>query len=108
VSLSVYVECLECQDLLYEGNVTHNLNDMAMEAGIYYFLWRPDEIQINRANQLIRPLTKGVQLLKKDPERFKKLNPKNGWGNYEGLVSLVCEYLAACKKWPKAKISVSR
>jgi len=108
VSLDVYLECSECHSILYEGNVTHNLNTMAMEAGIYYYLWRPDEIQINRANQLIRPLTKGMKLLKEDPERFKKLNPKNRWGTYEGLISLVDEYLAACKKWPSAKISVSR
>lgn len=28
---------------LFEANITHNLNKMAKEVGIYEYLWRPDE-----------------------------------------------------------------
>jgi hypothetical protein len=93
---------------VFSYNITHNLGEMALEAGIYQHLWRPEELSITQANQLILPLTFGLDLLRSDPERFKKLNPPNGWGNYEALVKFVEAYLQACKDNPDATISVSR
>jgi hypothetical protein len=93
---------------VYSGNITHNLNKMAAEAGIYDFLWHPDEIGITKAVQLIEPLTAGLALLRGEPDRFRKLNPENGWGNYEGLVVFVDRYLAACQQYPTAAVSVCR
>ena len=93
---------------VYWRNITHNLNKMADAAGIYAHLWRPDEIQITKAGQLIEPLTAGLALLRSDPERFKAFNPENGWGDYEGLVNFVEEYLAACRETPDADIGISR
>lgn len=91
---------------VYSANITHNLNDMADEAGIYRHLWRPDELGITKASELILPLREGLALLRADPERFKKHNPKNGWGNYEGLVEFVAGYLSACEEYPDAKVLV--
>jgi len=31
----------------YNGNVTHNLTDMAKEADLYELLWRPEEVALN-------------------------------------------------------------
>lgn len=93
---------------VYSGNITHNLNTMAGEAGIYKPLWRPDEIGITKAEQLIEPLTTGLALLRAEPSRFRKLNPSNGWGDYEGLVRFVDRYLAACLEHPAANVAVSR
>lgn len=93
---------------VYHANITHNLNEMAEKAGIYKYLWRPDEINIQTAEQLIEPLTEGLKLLESDPEKFKLLNPENGWGNYELLVNFVKNYLAACLQHKDAKVSVSR
>lgn len=93
---------------IYTDNITHNLNTMAGEAGIYEHLWRPDEIGITKAGELIEPLKVGLALLKSDPERFKAFNPKNGWGTYDGLVGFVVDYLAACEKDPDADIEISR
>jgi hypothetical protein len=81
---------------------------MAKEAGIYMHLWRPDEIEVTLARQMIGPLDFVVGLLKSDPERFKKFNPKNSWGTYQGFVDFVEKYLAACQKWPSALVEVSR
>jgi len=89
-------------------NITHNLGRMASEAGIYKHLWRPEEIGITKAAQLIGPLSAGLELLRSSPERFKVLNPANGWGDYDGLVDFVDAYLAACKAHPDADVSVSR
>lgn len=93
---------------VYSNNITHNLNEMAQEAGIYEHLWRPDEIGITKASELIEPLYKGLVLLKSDPDRFKAFNPSNGWGNYNSLVQFVEDYLAACQEDPDAEVSVSR
>ena len=92
----------------YSANITHNLNKMAGEAGIYKHLWRPDEIDISTAKELIKPLQEGLKVLKDDPDRFKVFNPSNGWGSYDVLVGFVKNYLAACEQYPDAAISVSR
>lgn len=93
---------------VYSANITHNLNKMATEAGIYKELWRPEEVGITKAKQLIVLLHIGLELLKSDPSRFKAFNPKNGWGAYEGLVAFVHDYLEACVKYPSADVSVWR
>ncbi|MHA1828611.1 MAG: hypothetical protein ACTSX6_08185 [Candidatus Heimdallarchaeaceae archaeon] len=91
-------------DEVYNANITHNLNTMADRAGIYKYLWRPDEIGIKYADQLIKPLTNGLVTLKADPKKFKKYNPPNGWGTYNLLVHFVENYLEACKKYPTAEV----
>lgn len=101
------IESLDDSEV-YSANITHNLNRMATEAGIYAILWRPDELGITKAKQLINPLKKGLSLMKSKPDHFKKFNPENSWGNYEGLVRFVEDYLAACQENPEAKVSVSR
>jgi hypothetical protein len=99
----------ECEtDDLFSANITHNLNWMADSAGIYQCLWRPDEIGITQASQLIAPLAVGLALLVSCPDRFKAFNPENGWGNYDNLVRFVRNYLDACKAYPDATVRVSR
>ena len=93
---------------VFSSNITHNLVEMAEEAGIYKALWRPEEIGITKASQLIEPLWVGLSLLKSDPARFEKFNAPNGWGMYEHFVPFVEEYLGACKANPDAEVSVSR
>ena len=93
---------------VYQNNITHNLNKMAEEAGIYMHLWHPEEIGITKAFQLIEPLSEGLKLLLSDPERFKKFNPSNNWGSYEGLIKFVVGYLAACNENQNASIDVCR
>jgi len=107
MSLDVYLTVVR-ETTVFEYNITHNLNKMAEEAGIYYALWRPDEIGITTAEQLIPLLEGGLASLRKDPEHFKKLNPENGWGTYDGLVQFAERYLDACKANPDAKVSISR
>lgn len=93
---------------VYEANITHNLGAMAEAAGVYKHLWRPDELGITKASDLIGPLADGLGTLKADPERFKKFNPPNEWGTYGGLLVFVEKYLEACKKYPEADVQVSR
>ncbi len=93
---------------VYHANITHNLNKMASEAGVYFALWRPEEINITAAGQLIPLLRDGLATLQTEPERFLPFNPPNGWGDYDGLIRFVADYLAACERYPTATIEVSR
>lgn len=94
--------------LVYRANITHNLTDMAAAVGLYEPLWRPDEIGIERAAQLIEPLAAGLVQLHAQADACRRLNPSNGWGTYEGLVGFVSDYLKACILNPEAKVSVWR
>lgn len=93
---------------VYSDNITHNLNDMAEAAGLYNVLWRPDEMGITTASQLIEPLRKGLAELVNNPEKYKKFNPKNGWGDYEGMVEFVRKYLQACEENQDAEVEANR
>lgn len=93
---------------VYSANITHNLNIMADKAGIYNHLWRPDEINIIKAKELIEPLRQGLHELKSEPEKYEKFNPENKWGSYDGLVKFVEKYLNACYEYPDADVRVSR
>ena len=93
---------------VYSANITHNLNTMADAADLYKVLWRPDEINITKAQQLIEPLTKGLQELRSNPEKYEAFNPDNGWGDYNQLVNFVKNYLKACIDNPDADVNVWR
>lgn len=111
MSLDVYLTELQSEFQpvdVFTSTLTHNLVPMAAEAGLYKVLWRPDELGIIKASQLIEPLRAGLKLLRSDPERFKALNPSNGWGNYENLVEFVAQYLEACKKNRDADVYANR
>lgn len=99
--------CTESRHV-YSANITHNLGKMAAAAGIYYHLWRPEEIGIAKARQLIEPLRIGLEELLVDPAKFEQFNPENGWGSYDGLVEFVKNYLTACEKYPDADVSTWR
>lgn len=92
----------------YQDNITHNLGRMAEAAGIYEALWRPDEIGLTLASQLIAPLEEGLRKLKADPIGFAQFNAPNGWGLYEHFVPFTEKYLEACKQYPEAKVRASR
>jgi hypothetical protein len=111
MSLDFYLERMPDvvePETVFDANITHNLTKMASEAGIYEVLWRPDEHGYKKAEQIIPILRAGLELLKSDPERFKKFDSPNGWGRYIHFVPFVEEVLAACEEYPDADIRVSR
>ena len=113
MSLDVYLsppKCPHCGRAAegYSRNITHNLGAMAKEAGIYLHCWRPEEIGITKAAQLIQPLRDGIALMESDPTRFRAHNSPNGWGLYENFLPWLKDYLAACESMPDADVSVSR
>ena len=47
-----------------------------------------------------------IAAMQDDPARFKKLNPENGWGSYEGALKFFQGFLEECIEHPKAIVSV--
>jgi len=106
MSLDVYLE-IDGKEVFW-ANITHNLNSMAEAAGIYQHLWRPEEIGITKAAQLVTPLFDGLERLKKFPQVFSVLDSPNGWGLYENFVPWTERYYRACCEYPAADVSASR
>lgn len=96
------------QTEVFWANITHNLNNMAEAAGIYKHLWRPAEIGITHASQLIEPLEDGLAKMKADPNKYREYDSPNGWGKYDDFVPWIERYIEACKQDPDAEVSVSR
>ena len=107
MSLDVWLTAMKPTEV-FEANITHNLNEMAEEAGIYKHLWMPEELKIKEAHELIEPLTKALDDMKANPEHYKKFDPENGWGSYDGFIPWIEKYIKACKEHPEAQISISR
>lgn len=99
---------------VFSKNITHNLGAMAREVKLsngitlYDVLWRPDEHGFKYARDLEDLLDIAWNILLSDPEHFKKFNPENGWGTYEGLCDFVYHYRNACWDYPEAELSISR
>lgn len=113
---------------VYEGNLTHNLTLMSSECGLYEPLWRPHrtikgynireedpeletefEDQVTMyARDITHLIERGLEELESKPEEYKKYNPSNGWGTYDGLVNFTKEYLKALKTYPESIIKTSR
>ena len=99
---------------VYSGNITHNLGKMAGEVKLsndktlYDILWRPEEHGLYFAREISELLDEGWNILLSDPEKYKRYNPENGWGSYEGLCDFVYRYRNACWDNPQAELSVSR
>ena len=107
MGLDVYLkEVKPCT--IWAIGITHNLTAMAEAAGLYECMWRPEEICITLASQMIHPLECGIAVMEQDKEKLKKLNPENGFGNYEFLLSVAQRYLAACKEHPNATVEACR
>ena len=91
--------------VLFDVNITHNLNEMASEAGLYQAMWRSHGA---RAGDLVSALVEGVAMLKREPNRFQAISPKNGRDDYDGLLRTALAFLQACRDNPDATVEACR
>jgi len=113
MSLDVYLMVTKpCS--VYSANITHNVNTMAMvvelsnDLTLYDVMWRPDEHEMVYAKDIVDYLYAGWKDLVSNPEKYKKFNPSNGWGSYDGLVNFVKNYHDACMENLDAELRISR
>ena len=107
MGLDVYLTDADGNEV-YDANITHNLGAMADAAGIYKCLWRPEEIGVTKAKQLIGPLREGLQMMVFDSAKFRVHDAPNGWGTYDTFLPWVVKYLEACIANPDADVHASR
>ena len=114
IDLKQNLKCPNCGHVLgegetvYDANITHNLNKMADEAGIYGIIWRPEENGIDRAGQICAPLARAIEDMKARPEHYKQFDADNGWGTYKAFVPWLEKLLEACRNYPDAEVRCSR
>ena len=114
---------------VYSANITHNLGEMAEEAGLYKALWRPYQLKADyidfdnddyqsewqyeeantvRAHEIIEIIEKGLEDMKARPKHYETFNSSNGWGMYHNFVPWIEKYLAALKEFPDAQVVCDR
>ncbi len=106
--MSLDINLVMFNESVFSWNITHNLNVMAKEAGIYNEVWRPEEHEIYFAEQMIEPLQRGLKAIKDSPKKFRDLEPSNGWGDLTGFIKFLAEYLNECKRNPLAIVDAWR
>jgi hypothetical protein len=117
----------EKEEEVFGANITHNLGDMAKEAGIYEALWRPymlkesyvpiedyheelkyeDSVEV-RAYEIIPIIEKGLEDMIARPKHYEKFNGSNGWGMYHNFVPWIEKYLKALKEFPESQVVCDR
>jgi tryptophan-rich sensory protein len=93
---------------VYASNITHNMVAMAKAIDVYLPVWRPEEVNISTAWQLIHPLTYALAVMHYEREACMKHEPENGWGTYHVFRNFLVKYLEACQKNPMASVEVCR
>lgn len=93
----------------YESfNITHNLNKMADACGLYGPLWQPSTEGVETAGDLIKPIERGLETLRSDPEKFRPLSASNGWGTYDQFITWLERVLKFCRNNQGMKVRASR
>lgn len=105
ISLMNKLEGCEEYVEVWSANITHNVARMARAAGLYDVMWDSND----KKSRDIKPLLiLGIKELKDNPEKYKAMNPSNGWGSYEHLLFCAENFLSQIKKYPASEISSSR
>ena len=91
--------------VLFEATYTHNAWALAEKAGIYRYVWKPNDCNdIQTAKDLIAPLTRGIERI----EQMESDPALSSWQEYETFLAWLKKYLLACKQHPKALVCAER
>ena len=110
---AIALENEECERK-HVGNITHNLNEMAIHVPVsdtltlYNVLWRPDESDLNTTDDILEYVTIGLKYLIDHKKDLLQYNPDNGWGDYDGLLDFTKRVGSACLFHPHCKIEAER
>lgn len=85
-------------------NYTWNCGDMFREALQVNDIY--DDLSGKTGKKMQPILKKGIEEMQKKPTKYKKMNPKNGWGNYDGALQVLKELYQACLKNPRYKFKI--
>lgn len=83
MSYDVWIACKCCESELEPStNYTYNVSGMLSDVGIDWYR------QMNRmpVTDALPILEAAIAKLEADPEKYRAMNPENGWGSYDGLL----------------------
>lgn len=90
-------------------NVTYNLSPMLWDAGWQWpdgWTWSTQYLEGVKAADIGEKAMYVLRNLEADPEKYRAMNPENGWGDYDGLVRVWRDFVEAIRKYPEAKVGV--
>ena len=91
--------------IIYDTNITYNLADM------YYKCIDKDKglkkLDGMNCKEALPIINNAIQDMLNNADEYRKLNPKNGWGSYEGLLSRLQEMRNCCENNPDGIIDIS-
>lgn len=87
----------------FDSNMTSNVAPMWREAGAD--LAKMHELPAWRA---VDVLTAAIDNMTNYPQDYRAMEPANGWGDYDGCLEFLTSIRDACRKHPRAYISISR
>ena len=50
----------------------------------------------------------GIARMEAAPDEYRALNPDNGWGNFDSQLKMLRQFAEAGRKYPLAKVRISR
>lgn len=102
MSYDVNLKCDHCESWVFEVNYTSNCSGMWYDAGIDI-----REFDGKKASECVEALEGAIAKIRADPAKYTAMQPENGWGSYEGVLSRFLEPLAmAMRTHPHAVIGV--
>lgn len=89
---------------IFETNITYNLSDM------YYKAIDKDKglrkLNNMSCKEALPIINDGIADMLNNADEYRKLNPTNGWGTYEGLLARLQEMRNCCESNPDGIIRV--
>ena len=108
MSLDFYLEKKKWEEVteeVYWENYTHNVVEMWNDAGCYDALYMSNGMN---AKDIIPFLDKAIKSMSENPDDYKKLNPENGWGDYDSALEFLKRVRGMCDANPDAVIRISK
>ena len=103
--VSIYVETGESEDAsvcVFDRNQTSNVARMWRAAGVDLSEWKDRPV-----GEVVEPLSEAVAAMKADPDKYRAMNPPNGWGSYETCLAFLESILTACRVHDRGVLWVS-
>lgn len=104
MSLDISLSAVVRTDV-FSDNITGNVEPMWREAGCHDALYKSKG---KAAYEVLDELKAGLSLMESEPERFKALNPSNGWGDYDGALEWLRRLICVFELYPDGKIWSSK
>ena len=86
------------------GNYTYNVNPMYARAMNIKGLSKA--LEGKKCKRLIPLLKGGIANMENNPDVYKRMNPENGWGDYEGALDFLRKIFNKCNEYPNYKVRV--